>query len=235
MIEEKGVGLLIDASRKLYEEYGKKFSVTFYGSQTNTYSQGYFDTLDCDYISYGGFLNLKSKEGLRQLSEYDVMVFPTYFEGEGFPGALIDAFKAGLPVIASDFHANPDVISNPALGVLIKPKDVDSLKSAMLGFIENPSRISTMSIAVQKDVCKYDIDKVLNKENFNRIFENDTKQTFALGRFTQGMAHDTCSFRACPAIGNARWVFSQPFMEYDLFLSHASFHDSKWLFRLSGA
>lgn len=171
LIEEKGVGLLIDASRNLYNEYGKKFSVTFYGSQTNTYSQGYFETLDCDYISYGGFLNLKSKEGLRQLSEYDVMVFPTYFAGEGFPGVLIDAFKAGLPVIASDFHANPDVISNPALGVLIKPKDVDSLKSAMLGFIENPSRISTMSIAVQKDVCKYDIDKVLNKENFNRIFE----------------------------------------------------------------
>lgn len=171
LIEEKGVGLLIDASRKLYEEYGKKFSVTFYGSQTNTYSQGYFDTLDCDNISYGGFLNLKSKEGLKQLSEYDVMVFPTYFEGEGFPGVLIDAFKAGLPVIASDFHANPDVISNPALGVLIKPKDVDSLKSAMLGFIENPSRIPSMSMAVQKDVCKYDIDKVLNKENINRIFE----------------------------------------------------------------
>lgn len=207
LIEEKGVGLLIDASRKLYEEYGKKFSVTFYGSQTNTYSQGYFDTLDCDNISYGGFLNLKSKEGLKQLSEYDVMVFPTYFEGEGFPGVLIDAFKAGLPVIASDFHANPDVISNPALGVLIKPKDVDSLKSAMLGFIENPSRIPSMSMAVQKDVCKYDIDKVLNKENINRIFENDTKQTFAMGRFSQWMAHDTCSFRACHAIGNARWVF----------------------------
>lgn len=171
LIEEKGVGLLIDASRKLYEEYGKKFSVTFYGSQTNTYSQGYFDTLACDNISYGGFLNLKSKEGLEQLSEYDVMVFPTYFEGEGFPGVLIDAFKAGLPVIASDFHANPDVISNPALGVLVKPKDVDSLKSAMLGFIENPSRIPSMSMAVQKDVCKYDIDKVLNKENINRIFE----------------------------------------------------------------
>lgn len=171
LIEEKGVGLLIDASRKLYEEYGKKFLVTFYGSQTNTYSQGYFDTLDCDYISYGGFLNLKSKEGLRQLSEYDVMVFPTYFEGEGFPGVLIDAFKAGLPVIASDFHANPDVISNSSLGVLIKPKDVDSLKSAMLEFIENPSRIPIMSMAVQKEVCKYDIDKVLNKEKLNRIFE----------------------------------------------------------------
>ena len=84
---------------------------------------------------------------------------------------LIDAFKAGLPVIASDFHANPDVISNSSLGVLIKPKDVDSLKSAMLEFIENTSRIPIMSMAVQKEVCKYDIDKVLNKEKLNRIFE----------------------------------------------------------------
>lgn len=171
LIEEKGIKLIVEAALKVYEKYGHKFSVTFYGTPTKKYSQEYFDTLECNFILYGGFLDLKSQEGLEKLSEYDVMVFPTYFEGEGFPGVLIDAFKAGLPVIASDFHANPDVISNRNLGILIKKNDIVSLCDAMEDFLENPNKILQMSKAVQKEVHKYDIDEVLSNEKLNMILE----------------------------------------------------------------
>ena len=30
------------------------------------------------------------------------MLFPTYWHGEGFPGIVIDAFVAGLLVVATD-------------------------------------------------------------------------------------------------------------------------------------
>lgn len=171
LIEEKGVGLLIETAKKLQEKYGNRFSVTFYGSPTERYSKEYFDTLSCEFISYGGFLDLKSKEGLEKLSEYDVMVFPTYFEGEGFPGVLIDAFKAGLPVIVSDFHANPDVVTNSSLGIVVKVKCIDSLMDAMSSFLENPSKIHNMSMAVQKQVNKYDINEVLSIDRLKYILE----------------------------------------------------------------
>lgn len=171
LIEEKGVGLLIEAAKTLHSRLGGKFSITFYGSPSEKYSQEYFDSLNSDFIEYGGFLNLKSQEGVEKLAEYDVMVFPTFFEGEGFPGVLIDSFKAGLPVIASDFHANPDVIRRDELGTLVKPRDLQSLVEAMETYMSCSQMLGDMAKAVQKEVRNYDIDILLSKENMNQLFD----------------------------------------------------------------
>ena len=75
-------------------------------------------------------------------------------------------------MIASDFHANPDVVSNSSIGVLVKTNDVDSLCCSMEEFVKRPDKIVKMSVAVQKEVYKYDIDEVLSNEKLNMIFEN---------------------------------------------------------------
>lgn len=170
LIEEKGVDLVLKAAKKLNKKYVGKFSVTFYGSTSKKYPQEYFESLEIDNVSYGGFLNLTVDEGIEALSKYDVMVFPTYFDGEGFPGVLIDAFKAGLPVIASDFHANPDVINKNTFGTLIKPKDSQALAIAMEHYLSNPSVLDIMSKAVQKEVYDYDINNLLSEECLNNFF-----------------------------------------------------------------
>ena len=172
LIEEMGVGLLIEAARNLQKQYAGRFTLTFYGAPSEKYGKERFDTLGCSYIDYGGFLNLNSQAGVEELSHYGVMVFPTYFDGEGFPGVLIDAFKAGLPVIASDFHANPDVISRPELGVLVAPNDIHALQQAMEHFILAPAIIPEMAKAVQEEVRKYDIDVLLSRENMEKLLNN---------------------------------------------------------------
>ena len=173
LIEEKGVGMVIDAARQLQGKYPGRFSVTFYGSPTEKYSQRYFTDMGKEYASYGGFLDLKSQDGLKELAGYDVMVFPTYFDGEGFPGVLIDAFKAGLPVIASDFHANPDVVRRPELGTLVKPRDTHALMEAMEKYIENPALLRDMAKAVQDEVGNYDMDVLLSKENLRKLLDSN--------------------------------------------------------------
>ncbi len=172
LIEEKGVGLLVEAALHLHKQYADRFTLTFYGAPSEKYNKEYFDALGCNYINYGGFLNLNSQEGVEELSHYDVMTFPTFFKGEGFPGVLIDAFKAGLPVIASDFHANPDVICRPELGVLVRPNDLAALQQAMERFILNPAVIPDMARAVQQEVRKYDIDVLLSRENLGKLLSN---------------------------------------------------------------
>ena len=172
LIEEKGVGLLIESAKQLQKQYAGRFTLTFYGAPSEKYDQDYFDRLGCSYINYGGFLNLRSQEGVEELSRYDVMTFPTYFSGEGFPGVLIDAFKAGLPVIASDFHANPDVICRPELGVLVAPNDLHALQQAMERFILTPTIIPAMAKAVQEEVRKYDIDVLLSRENLQILLNS---------------------------------------------------------------
>ncbi|MFR3494185.1 MAG: glycosyltransferase [Blautia sp.] len=53
------------------------------------------------YIRYKGMVPFN--QSTEVLKNYDALLFPTYYEGEGFAGTIIDAFAAGLPVIASDW------------------------------------------------------------------------------------------------------------------------------------
>mgnify|MGYP002239410386 CR=1 FL=1 len=68
---------------------------------------------------------MKEETGYRTLCRYDIMLFPTYWYGEGFPGIVMDAYIAGLPLIASDWNINTEVITEKT-GIIIPPKDEES-------------------------------------------------------------------------------------------------------------
>ena len=57
----------------------------------------------------------------------DLFVFPSHYEGFGLPA--LEAMACGIPVIASNVSALPEVIGDA--GLLIDPHDVDGLASAM--------------------------------------------------------------------------------------------------------
>ena len=54
------------------------------------------------------------------MKNYYALLFPTYYEGEGFAGTLIDAMAAGVPVIASDWRYNSEIVQDNRTGFLIK-------------------------------------------------------------------------------------------------------------------
>lgn len=90
----------------------------------------------CDYINWPGFL---SQEEINQyLQKYDMFIFPTFYKGEGFPGALIDAAYAGLPVIATNHAYNSEIVTNGKTGLLCRPNDVDSLAECIETLYQNP-------------------------------------------------------------------------------------------------
>lgn len=163
LIEEKGVGLIIDACRQLGE---CGFEIDFYGSTSSIYSNEYFKRLGLSNVNYKGFLNLDSKEGYSVLASYDVLLFPTYFEGEGFPGVLIDAFICGLPVITTNFHANPEIVSDGISGIIIQPNNLEELKKAMSTFIEGKYNLLEMKANARKSAKFYDVSNVLKDELF---------------------------------------------------------------------
>lgn len=164
LIEEKGVGLIIDAASKISNQ---EFEVDFYGSVSNKFSKEYFEKLNKNNIKYKGFLDLESNLGYEILASYDVLLFPTYFEGEGFPGVLIDAFICGLPVITTNFHANSEIVSDGKNGIIIPPKNIEALKKAMLGFIDGTFNLKEMKQEALNKVKLYSVDNVL-KEDFFR-------------------------------------------------------------------
>jgi len=70
------------------------------------------------------------------LMNYDVLVLPTYHPGEGYPGVIMEAFSAGIPVITTRWKSIPELIDDKT-GILVKPMNVESLYLAMLKLYNN--------------------------------------------------------------------------------------------------
>lgn len=60
----------------------------------------------------------------------DVLVFPSWMEGFGL--AAMEAMAAGIPVIAADAAALPEVVGHEREGLLVPPGDADALVAAMI-------------------------------------------------------------------------------------------------------
>lgn len=88
-----------------------------------------------------------SSEGLRErYGAADVFVFPSYFEGFGL--VLLEAMSCGLPAIASDATAGPDLLTTDC-GRVIGAGDIDALVESLRWFSLHRDRIPSMSEAAR--------------------------------------------------------------------------------------
>jgi starch synthase len=90
------------------------------------------------------------------LCQCDVLVLPSYFEG--FGAVLLEAMAAGLPVIATDSTAAPDLIANGVEGYVIPTGNAEALTVAMTRFIASPEKVSLMSRAARRCAERYSLD-----------------------------------------------------------------------------
>ena len=151
----KGIREIIKAS-EILKLQNIVFCVDFYGPV-----EGQFPLND-GILNYKGFLDIQGDpvNSYIKLSEYDCMLFPTYWMGEGFPGVIVDAFIAGLPVIASDWNMNSEIIKDGKNGYLIEPKNAEALAEKMFYVMENKEKLQEIrrnNLARAKD---YHIDTV---------------------------------------------------------------------------
>lgn len=166
---EKGCDLIRNCVQRLNSEgLSEEFSVDFYGFKMPGYD--FDDAMEgIQNVAYKGILDMKGEEGYKRLSQYDVFLFPTFYAGEGFPGVVIDAYIAGVPLIASDWHFNAEVIADGETGVLIPPQDEESLYSAMKSFVVNKAIINEMSAACKKRAKQYDVNSVLSEAQLKKL------------------------------------------------------------------
>lgn len=118
----KGIRELIEAGERLDEG----ISVDVYGPLLDGFSEQNFVGLK--RVKYRGVI--APGEALTVLRDYDALVLPTYWEGEGYPGIVIEAFGAGLPVVSTRWKAIPEIVDD-SCGLLIEPRDADALHDAM--------------------------------------------------------------------------------------------------------
>lgn len=165
----KGCDYIISVAKRLNEKYQDRYLIDFYGNIASDYKDFQERVDSIPNLNNKGFIDLRDKENYSILSQYDAMLFPTFWDGEGFPGVIVDAFVAGLPVIASDWHLNKEIVTDGETGLIINPRDEESLYSAMEKCIVNPDIIRSMAGACQREAKKYDIDTVLTSDLYKSV------------------------------------------------------------------
>lgn len=129
VMKEKGIAEAVEAT-KILNDRGIDCTLTIFG-QIDKHQIEWFEKLKMsfpEFVRYGGVIPYD--QSVDCLKNYDVLLFPTYYEGEGFAGTLLDAMAAGVPIVASDWKYNREIV-NERNGVLVPVKDSEALASAV--------------------------------------------------------------------------------------------------------
>lgn len=164
VMKEKGIEDAIDAVKKINKENNKIVcTLDIYGPVDEKYTERFkciMDEADSS-ISYIG--EVSSELAVDTIKKYYGLLFPTKWGGEGSAGTVMESFFAGVPVIATDWRCNHEMIDNGYNGLLYPSELANSLKSAIEWLITNSQNIYAIKKNCIESSKKYCPDKTIKK------------------------------------------------------------------------
>ena len=139
---EKGIFLLLDSLKEIEGKFPVYCDI--YGP-IHEPERGRFELLinEVNCAQYCGIVS--SDKVISKLRAYDALVLPTYYQGEGHPGVIIEAMSAGIPVITTRFRSIPEIAIDEYNALLVEPEDVESLKEAIVRLISDDGLLDKLS------------------------------------------------------------------------------------------
>lgn len=157
--ENKGLTVLAAAMKIVPEELA---SLDLAGARSNQlWSEGHL--FNGSNVSVRGWV-----DPAEFLSSIDVLVIPSLFE-EPFGRVAIEAFSAGVPVIASRIGGIPEVVEQGVNGLLVEPGDPFELARAINKLATSPHMIGQLRAGAINSSFKYQAGQVV--QSFERLFD----------------------------------------------------------------
>lgn len=160
VMREKGIEEAVNSVKCINNKYGRKiYSLDIYG-QVEGGQEKWFEDLQStfpEYIKYKGFVNYNESTSI--LKQYYALLFPTYYDGEGMAGTILDAMSSGLPVLASNWKYNSEFIRDGRNGRLFELKNQKSLYR-LLDEYKNGS-LNQMKVNCIEEAANYDSGHVM--------------------------------------------------------------------------
>ena len=159
----KGLEYLIEAA-KLLDDPQKKFIIIGEGTGRMELE----DLIKKNNLN-NVFLIGAMSDAWKYLKAFDIFVLPSV--KEGFPWTIIEAMAAGVPVIATNVGAVPEIIENNESGILIEPRDPKIIADSIEKLINNKDLIEKFAQNGRKVVeDKFSLEQMVN--SFENLFNN---------------------------------------------------------------
>jgi glycosyltransferase involved in cell wall biosynthesis len=115
-------------------------------------------------VEHGTYEGTVPKEdAVDTVRQFFMLLFPTRHPGEGMAGTIIDALAASVPVIATDWNYNSEIVRHGLEGIIYKPDSIQNLIDAIDYAISHPEDIEAMSRAAKIRSLDFSTDVVLSK------------------------------------------------------------------------
>ena len=170
IMKEKGVEEAIASVSEINDRHGEKVcELDIYGQIDPGYKERFEEICKNlpDGVRYNGFVDFSSSGNV--LKQYDALLFPTYYEGEGYANTVVDAYASALPVIATDWKYNAEVISDGSDGRIYSYKAPEQLTEIIDEYVKAPDTLLKMRKPARLRAFEYEpktaITSLLNNIN----------------------------------------------------------------------
>ncbi len=136
---EKGFDVLIAAAKQVLSEYPSAGFVVFGDGPERARLQQQINAagIGPSFVLAGFRADLD-----RFLPHFDLMVLPSYTEG--LPNAVLEAFGAGVPVVATAVGGTPEVIEDGESGFLVPAGDAAKMAERICVSLDNADELPEM-------------------------------------------------------------------------------------------
>jgi glycosyltransferase involved in cell wall biosynthesis len=94
---------------------------------------------------------ISTAEMVHYYAEASIAVVPSVYEGFGLPAG--EAMACGVPVVATDGGALPEVVGDA--GVIVPARDAEALARAVAALLEDPPRRALLAAAGRRRILEY--------------------------------------------------------------------------------
>lgn len=163
VMKEKGMTDAIKTIANYNKSHEKNAFLEIWGPIDDSYKDE-FDLLLKEYgehFSYMGCVDFD--KSVEALTDHIALLFPTFWHGEGFPGTIIDAYSSALPVIATDWNANSELIRDFETGWVYPNHKIKTLEESIEYAIENMDEMIAMRKNCSLFATRYTPDFVMRR------------------------------------------------------------------------
>lgn len=142
--KKKGYDTIFSFAEEI-KRNGYNIVIDFYGPINEDDKSDFFALINKykGYVNYKGVL--QQSEVTTHLVNYDVMLLPTTIFTEGFPGSILDAYIAGIPVIVTEWKHSHEFVDDKKTGYIIPFGECQKeFNDAIMSFHDDRALLSRM-------------------------------------------------------------------------------------------